>query len=109
MKLTAEEFIREKVRSKFEVPGEMKALYTYYITGDEALRWAHEFASLDKWIGVETLPTVGEHGEKVLIWRVVNEKQELLAYSVFDTLMVRYCDKDTFWQPLPKAPNTNKI
>jgi hypothetical protein len=53
------------------------------------------------WISVEDrLPTREEYGEKVLIYREMNDSQKLLAYSVHDTSMIKYCDKDTFWKPL---------
>lgn len=45
---TAEEFVREKIRSKYGVKGEMKALHTYSLNGEDALRWAHEFHSQNK-------------------------------------------------------------
>lgn len=46
--MTAEEFIREKIRQKFELKGSepINALWMYNINGDEALRWIHEFAEL---------------------------------------------------------------
>ena len=44
--LTAEEFIREKIRQKLEIKGEMKRLWTYGCNGEDALRWSHEFATL---------------------------------------------------------------
>jgi hypothetical protein len=54
-----------------------------------------------EWVSVEDrLPTLEEHGEKVLIHRLMNDSQKLLAYSIHDTLMVKYCDKDTYWKPL---------
>jgi hypothetical protein len=54
-----------------------------------------------EWVSVEDrLPTLEENGEKVLIHRLMNDSQKLLAYSVHDTKMVKYCDKDTFWKTL---------
>ena len=46
MDLTAEEFIREKIRFRDQEKGAMNALIMYDCTGEEALRWAHEFAEL---------------------------------------------------------------
>jgi hypothetical protein len=60
-----------------------------------------EQSQQSEWVSVEDrLPTLEEHGEKVLIHRLMNDSQKLLAYSVHDTKMVKYCDKDTFWKPL---------
>ncbi len=54
-----------------------------------------------EWVSVkDRLPTIEEQGEKVLIYREMNESQKLLSYSVHDTSMVKYCDKDTHWKPL---------
>ena len=42
---TAEEFIREKIRQKFELKGDMMGLWCYSLNGEDALRWAHEYAA----------------------------------------------------------------
>ena len=44
--MKAEEFIRDKIREKLELKGEMKGLWTYGCNGEDAMRWAHEFAEL---------------------------------------------------------------
>jgi len=46
--VTAEEFIRGKVREKYAIPEtlEMFELWVYDVTAEESLRWAHEFAAL---------------------------------------------------------------
>jgi len=44
--ITAEEFIREKIRTKNDIKGSMSALFKYMVTGEDALRWAHEFAEI---------------------------------------------------------------
>ena len=45
--ITAEEFIREKMRQKYGIENkEMAGLWTYKCNGEEALRWAHEFANI---------------------------------------------------------------
>ena len=43
---TSEEFIREKIREKNSFPKNyvMEALNRYTVTGEDCLRWAHEFA-----------------------------------------------------------------
>jgi len=58
-----------------------------------------------EWIDVcEKLPTINEHGLKVLLWRKTNTSQALLSVSIYDTLMVKYCEDGTKWMPLPKLP-----
>jgi hypothetical protein len=44
--MTAEEFIRKKIKKRDNIEGGMFGLWYYKCTGDEALRWAHEFAEL---------------------------------------------------------------
>jgi len=46
MKITAEEFVREKIRVKKDIKGSMDALWKYEINGEDALRWAHEFGNI---------------------------------------------------------------
>jgi len=55
MKKTAEEFIREKIKEKFELRGQVNALWKYEVSGEDAMRWAHEFAQLS-----QSLPPVSE-------------------------------------------------
>ncbi len=45
---TAEEFTREKIRAKNSFPEKyaMEGLQRYSVTGEECLRWAHEFSQL---------------------------------------------------------------
>ena len=44
--MTAEEFIREKIREKYLLPPKaaMAGLQIYNVTGEDCLRWAHEFS-----------------------------------------------------------------
>ena len=51
--LTAEEFVCNKISEQRQIKGEMRALWTYKVSGEDALRWAHEF-SLLKANGVAT-------------------------------------------------------
>lgn len=46
--LSAEEFIREKIRAKNSFPEnyQMEGLHCYNVNGEECLRWAHEFKEL---------------------------------------------------------------
>jgi len=43
--MTAEEFIREKIREKQGIKGQMYALWKYQVNGEDCLRWAHEYAT----------------------------------------------------------------
>ncbi len=63
--------------------------------------------SQTNWISVEDrLPTEKDADEngKVLVWREMNEGQAGLTKSILDWNMVKYCDKGSFWQPLPTPP-----
>lgn len=116
MKLTAEKFIREKVRSKYEVQGEMKALHTYSITGEEALRWAHEFAfCLDNWISVDIEPEFG--GEYNVVWDLGDGEPLVTTTMDYDKRTKEWIDTAgsnksiltvKFWQPLP-SPKTPQL
>jgi hypothetical protein len=59
-----------------------------------------------EWINVnDRLPTVENDGVKVLIHRIVNDSQSLIAISIHDTLMVKHCNpNETHWMPLPEPP-----
>lgn len=52
---TAEEFIREKIREKKSFPEKyvMDGLQRYYVTGEDCLRWSHEYAKQQQEIAVE--------------------------------------------------------
>ena len=47
--MSAEKFIREKIREKQEIKGKMYALWKYQVSGEDCLRWAHEYASQFKY------------------------------------------------------------
>ena len=59
-----------------------------------------------KWIKCsEKMPNKDEVGNKVLLYRITNESQELLSISIHDTYSVKFCNPDeTWWQPLPQKP-----
>ena len=60
--------------------------------------------NIPEWIKVkDRLPTL-EDGEKVLLYREVNEAQKAIAMSIHDSQRVKYCDEDTLWQLLPETP-----
>ncbi len=44
--LSAEEFIREKIRAKHNLIGQMHALWKYDVNGEDCLRWSKEFSDL---------------------------------------------------------------
>ena len=58
------------------------------------------------WVAAsEKLPSVEKNGNKVLIYRIMNDSQESLAISIHETSMVKYCNVDeTWWMDLPKPP-----
>ena len=112
---TAEEFIREKIRQKFELKGDMMGLWCYSLNGEDALRWAHEYALKpvaerevsEEWISVkDRLP---ERNQNVLITREKPFHTYLLTafqrdgvfHSNQDAIML---GKVTHWMPLPKPP-----
>jgi hypothetical protein len=63
------------------------------------------------WVRVgERLPTKEDADEngKVLLYRNMNDSQKSLSKSIHDYFMVKNCDKDSFWRPLPSPPKANK-
>jgi len=59
----------------------------------------------ERWIKLsKQAPTIAD-GEKVLLYRVMNDDQKLLSTTIHDTAMVKHCNPDeTWWMPLPIAP-----
>jgi hypothetical protein len=72
-KITAEEFVRNKIREKYGIPAEAisNGLSAYIMTADEAVRWAHEFASL-RIAEEKRMPTVIDN-----LWGVLENIREL--------------------------------
>ena len=58
------------------------------------------------WVAAsEKLPSVEQNGNKVLIYRIMNESQLCLAISIHETNMVKHCNpNETWWMELPKPP-----
>ena len=58
------------------------------------------------WVAAsEKLPSVEQNGNKVLIYRIMNDSQESLAISIHETNMVKHCNpNETWWMELPKPP-----
>lgn len=54
---------------------------------------------------IDEIPTVEENGEKVLLYRILNESQESMSITIHNTSMVKHCDpNETWWTNLPKPP-----
>lgn len=64
----------------------------------------------EDWIPLSSKqPTKEINGEKVLIYRLMNDSQKSQAITIHETVMVKHCDPDeTWWTELPKPPKTNK-
>lgn len=56
------------------------------------------------------MPTIDENGEKVLLYRTMNDQQQSMAVSIHDTAKVKYCQLDeTWWMQLPAPPSDGKV
>lgn len=73
---------------------------------NEAEKPAFLLGAVISWVASsEKLPSVEQNGNKVLIYRIMNNSQESLAISIHETSMVKYCNVDeTWWMELPKPP-----
>src|SRR5690606_8257132 len=74
----------------------------------EAINQALRIHDAISWVAVsEKLPTVEDNGQKVLIYRIMNDSQSSLAVSIYETNMVKYCNpNETWWRELPETPCT---
>lgn len=72
----------------------------------ESLNQPSCLGAVISWVAAsEKLPSVEQNGNKVLMYRIMNDSQESLAISVHETSMVKYCNPDeTWWMELPKPP-----
>ena len=53
----------------------------------------------------ERSPKVEIDGEKVLVYRLLNDGQKSQSFSIFHTLMLKHCNpEETWWTNLPKEP-----
>ena len=62
--------------------------------------------AITSWVAVsDKIPSIEKNGKKVLIYRIMNDNQECLAISIYETSMVKYCNpNETWWTELPKPP-----
>jgi hypothetical protein len=77
-----------------------------YKAMNEELNQPSCLGAVISWVAAsEKLPSVEQNGNKVLIYRIMNDSQESLAISIHETSMVKYCNVDeTWWMELPKLP-----
>ena len=77
-----------------------------YKAMNEELKQPSCLGAVISWVAAsEKLPSVEQNGNKVLIYRIMNDSQESLAISIHETSMVKYCNVDeTWWMELPKPP-----
>ena len=63
--------------------------------------------SVGSWVsGEDRLPDVKKDGNKVLLFREMNESQKALSMCIHDTSMIKYCEKSSYWMPLPAPPES---
>ena len=77
-----------------------------YKAMNEELNQPSCLGAVISWVAAsEKLPSVEQNGNKVLIYRIMNDSQESLAISIHESSMVKYCNVDeTWWMELPKPP-----
>lgn len=55
---------------------------------------------------IDKYPIVEEVGEKILLYRIMNDSQERQAITIHETRMVKHCNpEETWWMQLPCAPS----
>ena len=82
-------------------------LRLYEVMNEQITRLKEENERLREggWISVEDrLPDIEKDGEKVLLYRVVNDSQKGLQITVYDTFLVKHCDKTSYWRQMPTSP-----
>jgi hypothetical protein len=59
-----------------------------------------------KWIKLkDRSPSADIDGEKILIYRILNEGQKDISINIYATHMVKHCDEnETWWMALPSEP-----
>jgi hypothetical protein len=63
-----------------------------------------------KWIKLkDRKPSCEIDGDKILIYRILNESQDSMSVSIFNTKMIKHSNEDeTWWMSLPDEPIINK-
>lgn len=76
------------------------------ITVSQATEQVLDLLAVIKWVACsEKLPNVEDNGQKVLIYRIMNDSQASLAISIHETSMVKHCNvNETWWMELPRPP-----
>jgi len=61
-----------------------------------------------KWIKLKNRkPSCEVDGEKILVYRIMNESQSSMAISILDTKMIKHSNEyETWWMALPDEPRT---
>jgi hypothetical protein len=61
---------------------------------------------MSNWISLkDKKPNSHEVGDKVLLFRIMNDSQKEQSITIHETYMVKFCNEnETWWQPLPLSP-----
>jgi hypothetical protein len=103
------EKIAIEVQSEYGMSGLAEGLYLDFAT-DVTIRYVEanslNIAGVISWVACsEKLPNVEDNGQKVLIYRIMNDSQASLSISIHETSMVKHCNvNETWWMELPKLP-----
>ena len=59
-----------------------------------------------KWIKLkDRKPSIEVDGEKILVYRIMDESQASMSISILDMNMIKYSNEDeTWWMALPDKP-----
>jgi len=61
---------------------------------------------MSNWIKLkDKKPNIKEVGDKVLLFRIMNDSQMSQSITIHETYMVKFCNEnETWWQPIEPAP-----
>lgn len=61
---------------------------------------------MSNWIKLkDKKPNSHEVGDKVLLFRIMNDSQKSQSVTIHETYMVKFCDEnETWWQPIEPSP-----
>jgi len=61
---------------------------------------------MSNWIKLkDKKPNAQEVGDKVLLFRIMNDSQMSQSVTIHETYMVKFCDEnETWWQPIEPTP-----